>query len=237
MIENPGLRKADSGYKGQEERNIPVVKMNTSENAVYYYLLSIANWNAAQKETHYYLLKKNVNKADIARRIGIGRTTVYNTFKSLLDKGVLRESDKYYYIDHPKLYAYIGQDVLDYLIDYFPITSSDIVKICVVVNHWIAINGKEGVSATDLADFCGRDKTHNSNILRVKIILKCLLDEGFINYYTTTEGYNGISYTMYHFTDVNIRSLPSSCSQEGIGGAPQEKIEKIKEELRENGII
>lgn len=71
MVENPGLRKADSSYKGQEERNIPVAKMNASENAVYYYLLSIANWNAAQKETHYYLLKKNVNKADIARRVGV----------------------------------------------------------------------------------------------------------------------------------------------------------------------
>ena len=128
-IQTQGARKVDSSYCGQSEEG-RIQNLTSSESALYYYLLSISLWNAEVRENHYFVSKKNVNKTEIAKKLGIGKTTIFRAFTNLINKSIIKESDKYYYIRHPRYYAYIGQKTLAYLINFFPVFGPDIIRVC-----------------------------------------------------------------------------------------------------------
>lgn len=96
-IQTQGARKVDSSYCGQTEEG-RIQNLTSAESALYYYLLSISLWNAEVRENHYFISKKKVNKAEIAKKISIGRATVYRAFSGLMNKSIIKETDKYYYI-------------------------------------------------------------------------------------------------------------------------------------------
>lgn len=232
-IQKEGARKVDSSYKGQEEGG-KVLNLTPSESMLYYHLLSISLWNSELRENHYYVPKKSVNKTDLARKLGIGKTTIFRAFAGLQNKDILTESDKYYYIRHPKMYAYIGQKTLVYLINFFPIFGPEIITICAFLYHWERLYGKEGLTISGLVEMLGQDKNFAPNRRKVRAILSFLQGEGFIECYITTEGYNGITYPMYHITGLHLRAdslITNFTSEEGE--ALKEKILTAKKCLEE----
>ena len=234
-IQTQGARKVDSSYCGQSEEG-RIQNLTSSESALYYYLLSISLWNAEVRENHYFVSKKNVNKTEIAKKLGIGKTTIFRAFANLKNKSIIKESDKYYYIRHPRYYAYIGQKTLAYLINFFPVFGPDIIRVCALMYHWEKLYGKEGLSVSDVVEMLGQSRMVAENRKKVRAILSFLHGEGFIEYYITTEGYNGITFPMYHITGTHLRSenlLIDFTSQEG--GALKEKLNEARRCLEESG--
>ena len=234
-IQTQGERKVDSSYCGQSEEG-RIQNLTSSESALYYYLLSISLWNAEVRENHYFIPKKKVNKAEIAKKINISRATIYRAFSGLMEKSIIKESDKYYYIRHPRYYAYIGQRTLAYLINFFPVFGPDIIRVCALMYHWEKLYGKDGLSVSDVVEMLGQSRQLVENRKKVRAILSFLHGEGFIEYYITTEGYNGITFPMYHITGTHLRSenlLIDFTSQEG--GALKEKLNEARRCLEESG--
>ena len=210
--------------------------MTSSESALYYYLLSSSLWNAEVRENDYFVSKNNVHKTEIAKKRGIGKTTIFRAFTNLMNKSIIKESDKYYYIRHPHYYAYIGQRTLAYLINFFPVFGPDIIRVCALMYHWEKLYGKDGLSVSDVVEMLGQSRMVAENRKRVRAILSFLHGEGFIEYYITTEGYNGITFPMYHITGTHLRSenlLIDFTSQEG--GALKEKLNEARRCLEESG--
>lgn len=229
-----GMRKVDSSYKGQAQGG-KVSNLTKNENMIYYHLLSVCYWNSKVKEHHYYYPKKLVVKTELAKNLGMSRATIYRAFTGLIEKGVISESDKYYYIAHPKNYSYIGQKTLIYLINFFPIFGPDVIRVCALLHHWYRENGKLGFSVSDLVEMLGQSRGLTENRRNVKGILSFLHGEGLVDYYITTEGYNGVSYTEYHITGLHLRAdnlIMDLTSEEG--GAIKEKILAARRYLEEN---
>lgn len=124
-------------------------KLTTKQWIVYYYLMSICDWNGKDNERHYYLYKNKLNISAAARLLNMSRTTIHNTINKLLGTGkdevdkredlILKDCGDYYIVKIPNIYAEIHQKTLSFLIPYQSILGVDLIRtyaiLCRIKQH------------------------------------------------------------------------------------------------------
>lgn len=196
------------------EKGIRDNLLNTSTRAVQYYLLSISTWNMSKYEDHYYLRKKDINKTEMARKLNLGRTTIYRSFTALKTRGLLREDDTYYILPMPEAYSIMRREVLEYLIGYFKIFGSDIIRICAILKYIPESRRKQGFNASELVYMLEHVPTMETRV-DVCSMLAVLERDGFIKYHKQWVTNNtGLQYYKYYIDEVKIENLPQTVDKD-----------------------
>ena len=223
---NDGKRKIDSDYTGKPSAGAPIV-MTSKIRAVLYYLISISYWDAKNKERHYYVHKKDFVQKKAADFLHINRKTVSEALKFLLEKGIIRQDDKYYFIPHPSSYTYISQEVMKYLLCFYE-SGAEMIRICAIINDYIGANGDRGLSISDITEMRGKACNDARALGSTKFMISFLIQNNFLECYLDTAYNNCNPYSIYRFTKTNLTNLPISCNLEG-GYAPRAVVEEYKQ--------
>ena len=211
------------------EKNKKITNSDCYERAVYYYILAKSVWNLAHNEDHYYIRKKDINKTEMSRKLGMARSTVYKCLDSLKAKGKIIEDGDYFVVPWPHPYAVMRQEVLEYLLGYVEFFSSDIIWILAILKGINPVARKQGFNASELVYMLEHCPDRMSRT-KVRSMLLLLEEDGFIKMRKTwTTNNKGLSYYVYHFDEINIETLPIHIDKDEP--IDKERIDKILKEM------
>jgi DNA-binding MarR family transcriptional regulator len=94
------------------EKEEPYKKITEKQWTVYYYLLSISNYNSKDREDHRFVYKRDINITAISKTLGISRSTFYTATDALEKKNLITKYDNYYTMKVPYSYTQISRNLL-----------------------------------------------------------------------------------------------------------------------------
>ena len=104
--------KIDAIIHNKTESAQSYKKITEKQWTVYYYLLSISDYNLRQREDHRYVYKSDINVSAVSKILGIARSTFYKAIEVLKEKRLIWCYDNYYTLDLPSSYAEISRNLL-----------------------------------------------------------------------------------------------------------------------------
>lgn len=137
------------------EQAKPYIKITNNQWSVYYYLLSISDYNAYKREDHRYVYRENLSATKIARKFSFTPRTYYNTLDALHKKGLIDNSNSNYItIPLPRLYTEIPKKLLAQLLAYYDILGIDLLRTYLF--------------------FKGIEEKYNNKSFTIRNIIRCL---------------------------------------------------------------
>lgn len=124
-----------------DQRNRQVSsKLTAKQWIVYYYLMSICNWNGKDRENHYFIYRKDLNITQAAKLLGLSRPTIYKTIEKLVKDNIVNDKNKeYYLIKIPQIFASIDQATLKFLVSFQSEVGVDLIRtyaiLCRINQH------------------------------------------------------------------------------------------------------
>lgn len=116
-------------------------KLTSKQWVVYYYLMSICDWNGRDKESHYFLYKNKLNISAAARILNMSRTTIHNAITKFQSEelNILQDRGDYYWVSIPTIFAAIHQETLKFLILFQKRLGIDLIRtyaiLCRIKQH------------------------------------------------------------------------------------------------------
>ncbi len=145
---------------------------------VYYYLLSLSNYNNEEKDNpHRYVYREDFNLSSAARGLGIGRSTFYTALERLEKAGLIKQSsDKRYYILPIKSgWASISKKLLNALLGYSNALSVDLLRTYLFICAYEAEFGRgRGFTRRNIVRCLGHSETDTLAYQRLDIYLSLL---------------------------------------------------------------
>lgn len=223
-------------------------KITNCQWKIYYYLLSISNYNSQKVEDHRYIYRNKINISQICRDLGIKSTkTFYNAIKRLSTFGlVLENKEKGWYEIYSNTYVKINVSVLRELLkiscknnkeDQDSDMHIDLLRLYLILKkmHEIAHNSLErSFTRKDLITLLGRDVTTSENYYRINIYLALLSHWNFISLKMHTEYNKNIgSYMVYHLIRADEDNISDDFvlninSEQEANVMSEEMFEKLK---------
>lgn len=177
--------------------------------SVFYYLISICEWNGRDKEDHYYVYKNNLNITQASKKLKISRSTFY----SALDKlehwqiGALTDCGDYYQIKIPRIYAEIDRETLQFLVLQTRFLGIDFLRTYALLARIYQVDSSKKVFVTrDLVLMLGHPETESIMYEKIRIYLALLEQWELIElrYKTLHTEFKG---TYKQYTLIKVRML------------------------------
>ena len=217
------------------------VSLTNNQWAIYYYLLSISDYNSYKKEDHRYVYKKNINVSQISRDFGFSRATYYNTLKALRNKDLIQYDDKsdYIILPLPKIYTKISKKLIGQLLYYREQFTIDLLRVYLfcgcIYDHF---GSSKKFTLRNVVKCLGHSDKRMEYYKIVEIALDLLSIWGLIDF--STEMINSSEFGLYRVYRIrnfyNASSeLDSRFNQTGMmsnnDGLTEQEMEKAKELL------
>lgn len=174
---------------------------------IYYYLLSISNYNSKSIENHRYVYKKNFSVSAAAKFLGISRPTIYTALSNLELSGLVISQEDYYLL-YSKNWVKINNNTLKALLGFSAKASRkiDLLRVYLILKKLSEIaQTSEDMCFTkrDLVEILGHGTTHASEYEEVRYYLALLSHVQLIELKFHTDYKEGLgSYVVYHLQKV-----------------------------------
>lgn len=174
---------------------------------VYYFLLSISNYNS--EENHRYVYRNQFNISMISKSLGISRSTFYTSLEKLEKAKLLipNLNKDYYAIPISSSWAQIHQDLLISLLGYSKTQGIDLLRtylFCLMLFEKSAVN--RGFTRRNLIRCLGHSENDDIMYERVEVYLD-LLEQWkliYVNVETITDNLG--KHEIFHLACVNKNS-------------------------------
>lgn len=206
--------------------------------AVYYYLLSLSDYNSIKREDHRYVYRDTFNITQMSKELGFTRATYYNSLKALEKKGLIDNSFKEYIIlPLPKIYTQISRSLIKQLLYYRTSDMSiDLLRVYLFCSYmWEHYKENKPFTLRNVVKCLGHSDSRQEYYNRVEVSLDLLASWKLINFRTEMiehEVYG--KYRIYKITDVyaSSKELDERFSQTGLmnntDGLTEKEIEHIR---------
>lgn len=207
---------------------------------VYYYLLSISNFDAQRREDHRYVYKKDFNISAAAKFLGIGRQTIYRALNNLAEAGLVIERGQSYAL-YSKTWAPIEKDTLRGLLRFSKAASKniDMLRLYLALkklNQTAKSKAEKSFTRRDAVVLLGHGKSDTASYQDVKTYIILLTYFNLIEVKTHMEHSDSFgNYIVYHLQNVMETSDRADFEDSDIlaeMNAPQLIPPHIYEEIR-----
>lgn len=225
-----------------QEQARPYTKLNENQWNVYFYLLSISDYNSLKREDHRYVYKSEISPTKIAKAFGFQPRTYYNIIKALQGKGLLSDQPKYFLLPLPEAYTTIPRPLLSQLLAYRERMTIDLLRTYLVCR---AIYDKYGlskaISIRNIVGCLGHSLGRSEYYRTVELSLDLLINWGLVKYKTEWREDEKIGkyrvYRIYEVLDespeLNFRGLEEHVLS-GKGDLSKEEEEHIRKIIGED---
>lgn len=159
-------------------------KITDKQWSVYYYLLSISNWNEERKEDHRYVYKDKLNISAASRTLGIGRDTIYRALRCLEEYSLIYTMDYQYYIPTPEVYAEVNLKTVQFLLKFRKFIGIDLLRTYLILRKYYSLCKKDGkikyFVKKEIIDLLGHSTSDTSFYHLVEIYLSLLEKWGLV---------------------------------------------------------
>lgn len=175
---------------------------------VYYYLLSISNYNNEEKD-HRFVYRSDFNIAAVSKSLKIGRSTFYTCLDKLIKYNLITYSTRgnYYTIPIRFGWARLKKDLLNELLGYSSVLGIDLLRTYLFIKVVNEKNyGKNSFTRRNLIRCLGHCDTSTEFYYKIDIYLN-LLEKWQLVYLderTMTADFG--TYKIYHIVKVNDES-------------------------------
>lgn len=190
------------------EQAKPYNKLSDNQWNVYFYLLSVSDYNSLQREDHRYVYKSELSPSKIAKAFGFTPRTYYNIIEALRKKKLIIEETNYYLFPLPSVYATIPKKLLAQLLAYRKIVSIDLLRTYLLFKAVYKKYGtSKGLSTRNIVRCLGHSEGRTEFYQRVEICIDLLAKWKLISYKSEwREDPNIGKYMVYKITGVNEKS-------------------------------
>lgn len=214
-------------------------KITSKQWQVYYYLLSISNYDSHNIENHRYVYKKDFSVSAAAKFLGISRPTIYTAISNLENGGLIQSKDNYYLL-YSRNWIKVSNTTLKSLLGFSSKASKniDLLRTYLILKKIKEIaRTKEDMSFTkkDLVQILGHGVTNSSEYDDVRNYLALLSFMHLIDVKYYTEYKEGLGkYVVYClqevYDEVTDGELVSNIQAEMIGTKlPNSMLEELKD--------
>ena len=226
------------------EQAKPYTKINDNQWNVYFYMLSISEYNSLRRENHRYVYKNELSATKIAKSFGFSTRTYYNIIKALLDKKLIEEGNSYYLLPLPEVYGCIPRKLLSQLLAYRKIMTIDLLRTYLLLKAtYRRFGNTKGLSTRNIVRCLGHSEGRAEFYQRVELCIDLLAKWKLIDYKTEwREDPNIGKYSVYKILDVRDKSEDLDFRRveeeklSGEGDLTKEEEEHIKKVLGTNFI-
>lgn len=184
-------------------------RLKGAQLAVFYRLIVDSEWNPS--EDHYYLEKKKIKKAALARDLGFSRNSITAALDSLLEKGFIKEwtnyqGKEYYTITIPKYSQGVKIKVIEFLLSKFE-GDPEVITFLAMAAYMYRTK-MEPTSTKGLAIAMGLNGEQQYNINKIIKYLSLLSWYNLLEYEKIECEINRIKYYKIRFKRVSSIELP-----------------------------
>ena len=176
-------------------------KITANQWKIYYYLLSISNYDSQRVEDHRFVYKSDFSVTEMCKELGIkSKQTYYNAMERLAKRGLIANYDKYILI-----FVYnwieINLDVLKALlkIGINEPQNIDLLRTFLIIKKIYKFDKEKSFTIKDIVELLGHNKNDSIYYDNVREYLKCLVFWKMMEVKThnTTVSNRG-QFTVYH---------------------------------------
>ena len=230
--------KIDAIIHNKTEAAQSYKKITEKQWTVYYYLLSISDYNLRQREDHRYVYKSDINVSAVSKILGIARSTFYKAIEVLKEKRLIWCYDNYYTLDLPSSYAEISRNLLSQLLSYRKVLSIDLLRTYLFCSINYKMGTRKGFTKRNLISCLGYPVTTAEYYSKMDIYLDLLRSWGLVQFSTTVEQTELGNIRLYKIERIydssDILDERFDCIQDYAPaniGLTEEEEERIKKEL------
>ena len=157
-------------------------KLTYKQWSVFYYLISICEWNGRDRENHYYVYKDKLNISQASKKLNISRSTFYSALDKLSSKSLsaIVDGGDYYTINIPRIYAEIDRETLQFLILQTRFLGIDFIRVYALLMRIYQFDSDRCFVIRDLVLILGHNENDTGAYEKIRIYLALLEHWGLI---------------------------------------------------------
>lgn len=150
-------------------------QINAKTWVVYYYLLSISNYNNEEKD-HRFVYRKDFNITKVSKALGVGRATFYRALDTLKANHLIvaSASGNYFTIPIRIGWARVSKNLLNELLGYSSILGVDLLRTYLFIKALYEVGNTSGFTRRNLIRCLGHNEKDQIYYQKVEIYLALL---------------------------------------------------------------
>ena len=227
----PAARSQERGF----------AKFTDKQLAVYYWLISQAYYNSQERESHYFIYKKDICYSQVARELGIGSVnTVKAAIKKLDDYCYINVSDDVIRIPHKDYYTYLNINLIRFLLGWAKQLGAEILLYYSVLKRYFELNAQNGsktiFNTKLMVKLLGHNAEDKDAYYKFRLYLAFLREYGLIEVTESIKEKQGGKYISYTLWDIK-ETVTEKCGlleENKLSEINLETYNKIKNSLDYN---
>lgn len=211
-------------------------KLTEKQWTVYFYLLSVSNYNAAAQENHRYVYKKDINITQVSKKMGISRPTFYKAIDTLIEYNLITPTNEHYLLEIQPSYTMINKTLLVQLLYYRKILGIDLLRTYLFCKLLFKLSKNKLFTKKNVIVCLGHNETDGDIYKMIEIYLNLLNYWKLIKISSEVKNTNCGQIRLYRLIDIKdssdyLNELMKEDDNTTDDGLPLEEIEKIKKML------